>query len=129
MVFWFSNKPPLHFMEIPIGNKEILSLLVAGNCDPNRGPSLCGPRLKTTSLVFPSDMPSACQSRPNAIGASYYYPCEDFCAWRAQFEALSEYKRWPTEIGKQRNYSNYLLSVKVFELVTIFKVSFMSKRD
>ena len=87
-------------MEIPIGNKEILPLLVAGNCDPNRGSSLCGPRLKTTSLLLPSDLPSAHQSRPNVIGGSYYYPGEDFCAWRAQFKALCGRQQWPDSVAK-----------------------------
>ena len=39
------------------------------------------------------------------IGGSYYYPGEDFYAWRAQFEALIEHERWPDNLAKQYAYA------------------------
>ena len=39
------------------------------------------------------------------IGGSYYYPSEDFYAWRVQFEALSEHERWPDDLAKQYAYA------------------------
>ena len=84
-------------MEIPVGNKEISPLLVAGHCDHSSDP-----RLK--QFVFsPVDMPTANQSRsyPLVGGAAYYYPGEDFRAWRAQFEALQEHERWPDRVARR----------------------------
>ena len=44
------------------------------------------------------------QYHPEVGGASYYYPGEDFRAWRAQFEALREHERWSDLTARQ--YAN-----------------------
>ena len=51
-------------------------------------------------------MPTADRSQyhPEVGGASYYYPGEDFRAWRAQFEALQEHERWSDRTA--RRYAN-----------------------
>ena len=84
-------------MEIPIGNKGIHPLLVADHWDHS-----CNLRLNQS--VFSSlEMPTADRSRSHPVvgGSSYYYPGEDFRAWRAQFEALKEHERWPDHIARQ----------------------------
>ena len=84
-------------MEIPIGNKGIPPLLVADHCDHS-----CDLRLNQP--VFSSvDMPTADRSRSHPVvgGSSYYYPGEDFRAWKAQFEALREHERWPDHVARR----------------------------
>ena len=87
-------------MEIPIGNKGIPPLLVAGHCDHS-----CDHRL-TRSVFSSLEMPTADRSRSHpVVGGSYYYPREDFRAWRAQFEALKEHERWPDHVARQYAYA------------------------
>ena len=84
-------------MEIPVGNKGIPPLLVAGHCDYS-----CDHRLN--QLVFPFvEMPTVNRSRSHVVsgGAAFYYPGEDFRAWRAQFEALQEHEQWSDPVARQ----------------------------
>ena len=84
-------------MEIPVGNKGMPPLLVAGHCDHS-----CDHRLK--QLVFSSvEMPTVNRHRSHVVsgGAAFYYPGEDFRAWRAQFEALQEHEQWSDPIARQ----------------------------
>ena len=82
-------------MEIPVGNKGIPPLLVAGHCNHS-----CNHRLNQS--VFSSvDMPTADRISLNpATGGSYYYPSEDFDTWRAQFKALCRPQQWPDSVAK-----------------------------
>ena len=84
-------------MEIPIGNKEIHPLLVAGRCNHS-----CDPRLNQLVSPFVA-MPAVNRHRSHFVsgGAAFYYPGEDFRAWRAQFEALREHKQWSDPIARQ----------------------------
>ena len=65
------------------------------------GHSLCGSRLKTTSLLLPTDMQAVdWSSLDPAMGGSYYYPGENFDVWRAQFKALCERQQWSDSVAK-----------------------------